>query len=464
MAVNYVKFQRGSQAAYDLLKKNGQLDNNTLYFIYPENDASVGALYMGERIISGGDIVLESAYLDDLKDVIASEAGQNSFLVRDGENWIAKSLDDVANLISNYLDVNVDFDENQFALDDAGAVGLLGFKEAQSGAHLVKNADGKVAWEKPDNTLLDSLSGTVSNLANKLNGLETAVDSKADKSNVYTKQEVDSTVSNLQTLLDAKANVSDLSAKADKADVYTKEEANSAISAAVANAAHLKREIFESKILAENAMADYGEKASEYIYMVARVDNVAGNHYDEYMAFKGSDGVWNLERVGDWDIDLSAYAKTTDVAVLLNQKVDAVEGHRLITSEEAKKLESLSIGDDGSVGISGTVNASNVQELYNTVKKIVTETGTSEFDGEQKNLLGIAPGAQVNVIDSVDETELTIDENKKLSIKGLPSSKITDLSSLLNAKADKASVDALGNRVTAIEGMLIWGEMEEPTT
>ena len=30
---NYVKFQRGSQEAYDALKAAGTLDNNTLYFI-----------------------------------------------------------------------------------------------------------------------------------------------------------------------------------------------------------------------------------------------------------------------------------------------------------------------------------------------------------------------------------------------------------------------------------------------
>ena len=34
MAVNYVKFQRGSQEAYNALKSAGRLDEDTLYFIY----------------------------------------------------------------------------------------------------------------------------------------------------------------------------------------------------------------------------------------------------------------------------------------------------------------------------------------------------------------------------------------------------------------------------------------------
>ena len=53
MSVKYVRFQRGSQAAYDQLKANGKLDENTLYFIYSDSNNGSGSLYMGERIISG---------------------------------------------------------------------------------------------------------------------------------------------------------------------------------------------------------------------------------------------------------------------------------------------------------------------------------------------------------------------------------------------------------------------------
>lgn len=103
MAVNYVKFQRGSQAAYEALKAANKLDDNTLYFIYPEENKTVGALYMGKRIISGGDITIASATLDDLADVIVDGAKTNSFLVKDGDNWVAKELTDVVNLIKTEL-------------------------------------------------------------------------------------------------------------------------------------------------------------------------------------------------------------------------------------------------------------------------------------------------------------------------------------------------------------------------
>ena len=101
---NYVKFQRGSQDAYNALKEAGKLDNNTLYFIYDDTNKSVGALYMGTRIISGGDITIASANLDDLADVITNGAGTDSFLVKgENDNWIAKSLEDVVELIKNNL-------------------------------------------------------------------------------------------------------------------------------------------------------------------------------------------------------------------------------------------------------------------------------------------------------------------------------------------------------------------------
>jgi hypothetical protein len=62
---------------------------------------------MGTRIISGGDITIASASLDDLADVIIeSNAGANSFLVKDSSgNWVSKSLEDVASLIAPEIEV-----------------------------------------------------------------------------------------------------------------------------------------------------------------------------------------------------------------------------------------------------------------------------------------------------------------------------------------------------------------------
>ena len=45
MAINYVRFQRGSQAAYDRLIELNTIDNNTLYFIYENNKSMSKAIY-----------------------------------------------------------------------------------------------------------------------------------------------------------------------------------------------------------------------------------------------------------------------------------------------------------------------------------------------------------------------------------------------------------------------------------
>ena len=97
---NFVKFQRGSRDAYIALKDAGKLDKNTLYFIYPDDNHAVGELYLGERLISGGDVTIASASLNDLEDVIVSETGTNSFLIQNSEGkWESKSLEDVVTLL-----------------------------------------------------------------------------------------------------------------------------------------------------------------------------------------------------------------------------------------------------------------------------------------------------------------------------------------------------------------------------
>lgn len=99
--LNYVRFQRGTTDAYQVLKDAGTLDNNTLYFIYDEGNENTGALYMGTRFISGGNSIAGAMNLNDLADVIAEGAGTNSFLVKDSNGkWVAKSLADIIDLIA----------------------------------------------------------------------------------------------------------------------------------------------------------------------------------------------------------------------------------------------------------------------------------------------------------------------------------------------------------------------------
>ena len=148
------------------------------------------------------------------------------------------------------------------------------------------------------------------------------------------------------------------------------------------------------------------------------------------------------------------------------EKVDKVEGSRLITEIEAQKLEALNL-EDGDITISGSVNASQVKELYDVVYRIVTGTGTAIFDEVSKQLLGIEIGAEKNIIDSVNETQLSIDENRKLSIKAVDIAAVTGLQDILDGKASTQSVtnvvtmlnqkyEAHEARIASLEGRLTW--------
>lgn len=128
---------------------------------------------------------------------------------------------------------------------------------------------------------------------------------------------------------------------------------------------------------------------------------------DKAHGIKAGDNVaWNGEA---WDnlggtVDLSAYATTED----LKGKVDKVDGSRLMTNAEGTKLE------------------------------------------------GIAEGAQVNVIDSVDTEQFSIDGDKKLALLDVAMSKVTGLADALAGKVDKVEgsrliTEAEATKLGAIE-------------
>lgn len=586
MSVNYVKFQRGSQSAYDTLKAQGRLDSNTLYFIRPDDGAQFGALYMGENIISSGDIVVESGSLADLSDVVLTGAGVNYFLVRDEEGkWIATGPETVANLILSYANIpagdnlSVEIIDNNIQLYDFGSKYYKyipavknengevvtesfyqeteGFKEGLE-LHVISNDNGKyeIAWYEPsteNNDKIENIQNKVDELNQEIDAITEKVGNAADDSNAATG--LYKVIEDAISAEEARAkeaeeiNANAIIAETERAEAVEKElqdaidilngnvevEGSVAknIADAIANIDHLKREIFTSLDDAEAAMESYGNSAGEYIYMVARTGSEDGNHYDEYMAFKLSEDspVWLLERVGDWGIDLSEYAKTADINIELAKKVDAVEGSRLITDVEVKKLSSIEEGaqvnyisavdiefvvnegklslnnidiskvsglqsilaekvdkvyytvenedgttskvegtllspedkeklnalvidEDGSVGISGTVNASNVEGLGSWI----TENGATYISGLTENNLSAVLLEKINFITSVDTNAFKVAEGK-LELINVPAealySTVGDLTQIQNYVVGNTLVD----EINSIYELLTWTEM-----
>lgn len=95
----------------------------------------------------------------------------------------------------------------------------------------------------------------------------------------------------------------------------------------------------------------------------------------------------------------------------MGTKVDKVEGSRLITSDEAAKLEKLTLEGD-QVVVSGTISADNVTELGSWITKN-RDSVAGLLKAEHEVLLnGIEAGAQVNDIEKIilgnNETALVI--------------------------------------------------------
>lgn len=240
----------------------------------------------------------------------------------------------------------IDVNENVFEKTSDGKLDIIGFAGAVAGAQAVKGADGKISWVKPDTTTVEGLTTTVNQLSNTVNGytdgegavhegLGTKVSTLETKvANTYTKAEVDSKVSAVMRYKGSK-------------DTYAELPTEGNIVGDVWNVA--------------NADAEHGIKAG---------DNVA----------------WNET---GWDVlggvvDLSGYATKTD----LNDKVDKIEGSRLMTSTEGEKLAN------------------------------------------------IEAGAQVNKIESVAAGELAISEDKELSIVAIAQNKVTGLDTALAGKVN----------------------------
>lgn len=429
-----------------------------------------------------------------------------------------------------------------------------------------------IAWYEPSGEIAEDIAVVVDTLKDNIVSLETATD--VIKEQIGTPAEGEVAATGLYAQLDEKVN---------KVEVYTKTEVESLI----AQADHLKR----TTVAGVESINPEAKDAEQFIYMVP---NAETGNYDEYMVIDGE-----IEKVGDWKVDLSDYATldeldtkvdkvdnarlmtnaeaeklaalpstaeenfikdvndefavvngkleliaisqskvsgltnaltsiedilnskvtaqanarliTNDEAaklaaikdliqavnpnhfsidesgqLLLNKiqinqieelsdklagKVDKVEGSRLITEAEAGKLEKLSIDKDGNVGLSGTVSASNVQELYDNVVNIVSGNGNGIYDDVSRPLLGIEAGAEKNIINSVNNSQLAIDENRELSIKAINITNVTGLEDMLNAKATNAYVDsvvdllnsksvAYDNRLAALEGHLTWQSID----
>ena len=347
MAINYVKFIRGTPTAFTKLS---QKDNDTLYFI-SETNSKKGSLYLGEKLIS------ESiANLEDLSNILLENVQDKNLLSYDanGEKWVNKPIIDAIGLmtgattkaqgaaglvpapgigqdglflrgdgvwatpVSSGSNVDVKSDEKTISFSSDGititlkdfgikyykyipeADGVAAHYEAQvvntsnpwkegleAKVTIDENGQFVLGWFEEDPTLKEQIN----TLTSKIEEVNTRV-----QENTIQITNIKTSVTNLADLLNGKADAN---------SVYTKAE----VDAKILEAGHLTRKIFNTLDEAKTFVESIANPEA-YIYMVA--SNVSEtNKYVEYLYVDGA-----LEQVGSWETDLSGYATKEEVNTL----------------------------------------------------------------------------------------------------------------------------------------------------
>lgn len=142
---------------------------------------------------------------------------------------------------------------------------------------------------------------------------------------------------------------------------------------------------------------------------------------------------------------LEPYAKTEDVNAALEEKAN--KGTTLedygITNAYTKAETDKAIADKVA-DVTGGESAAAVKLLLEAEVTRSTEKDNAHdasINAITEKLNSIASGAQVNVIDSVEETEFTVDAAKKLSLLAVPATKVTGL-------AEHETIVALNNAIS----------------
>ena len=184
---NYVKFQRGSEQAYNNLAVKNQ---DTLYFVYNGSDATTAKLYLGERLLSGVGEGTGVTSLKQLEDVllVGDTPAAGSFLVYTDGKWVNKSVSAVAAMIAAEQSLGIKINTNQFKFDvTTGNLELVGFSNAASNAIPFKGTDGTLTWGTP------KIISDISNELNTLNtNLESIINEKISAMNHLTFKKVES--------------------------------------------------------------------------------------------------------------------------------------------------------------------------------------------------------------------------------------------------------------------------------
>ena len=361
-----------------------------------------------------------------------------------------------------------------------------GFKEGLE-ARVIAVPQGEevvyeIAWYEPSSETIDGVSSQLTSLTENVEKLSSDLAEKVNKDEVYTKAQTEALVAEAAHLKrKIVTNISEIDVSANDAEQYiymvlvideqlndnydeymvingalekvgsweidlsdyiTQTKLNEALADYVSNDAletaledyHTKDEIAEELDKKVDAKEGFSLAATADLEKLATVKTGAEKNYISSVT---SD--FTVSEAGQLSINSISVGQVNNLQNLLDNKVNkqTTDGKEwiLLSPENQAKLAALVIGDEGGIEVSGKVNAENVEGLASWITSNRNNVSGLFTSTEQEKLSSIDEGAQVNVVQSVDNTQMEIDGDGKLTITSIPVAIVSGLeeSMLFNA-------------------------------
>ena len=262
-------------------------------------------------------------------------------------------------------------------------------------AHLKQLAQ-KVKEECASKTEFNTLKGRVDDLV-----------TAGGEPNVITSIKVNGTA---QAIADKAVDIT-VPTKVSELSNDSKFQTDAEVAAAIAAADHMKRKIV-------NSTADIdltAEDASQYIYMVKKSSTKTGDKYDEYMVLDGA-----LEKVGDWEVDLSNYVQKDGNKVLSTND---------FTNELLEKLNGIETGANKYTHAVHDAHASGFYKV--TVDAEGHVTAVVAVEKADITALGI-PGENTTYVVATAESDGLMSKEDKAKLDGFISATEAEVTEMLN--------------------------------
>lgn len=435
-----VKFIACSAAAYGA----GPKDNDTLYFVSDEQ-----RLYKGAVAYSGGIYEAVSEF---------PKAGKINTLYIKTSTGEVKYWDGTA-----YTQVVKPF-ATAVAAADNGSLPTSKAVADYVAAEIAKIDAGTLAAdiaalkkkdEAHDAAINDTLPASIADA--KKAGTDAAAAVTTLKSGQVTTNKTD-----IATLKTSKADKATTLAGYGISDAYTKTQVDSAISAAIANAPHLKREIVEQ-------LPEVDAANDSTIYMVGTGAGSKTSVYKEYMLINGK-----FELLGDSKVDLTNYATKTEVATAKNEAVATASADATSKANTAKSeaIEAAGTAADTKIATEigkldvadAAVSGQYVSSVSETNGKITvtraplpaaatlvegTANGTVKFNGTDVKVhgLGTAAYATATAFDAAGAANTAKTEA------------VTAAKNYADGLASNYATAAQGTKADEVFAALTWGEL-----